>query len=92
MKFTHAIAASLTVTAALLMTACAPVSPNLDAHFGESVSVLRAQQTLNAGPPSTEQPKLDGIASHEAMGRYEASYRTPPAQPSFTIGISGAAR
>ncbi len=91
MNFNRVIAASAIAGVVWLATACAPLSPRLDARFGESVAVIRAQQSLNAdAPPSTELTQLDGSAAHEALGRYTASFRTPPAQPAFTIGVSGA--
>ncbi|OWW19103.1 pilus assembly protein [Noviherbaspirillum denitrificans] len=74
---------------AAVLAACAPLTPELDKHFGESVRILNAQQTLNPQASSnTAQVQLDGRAAHEALGRYQKSFAAPTPQPNvFTIGV-----
>lgn len=80
---------TITMLAALTLAACAPLTPNLDAHFGDSVNIIKAQQTLNPdASTNTASAALDGAAAHEAMGRYVKSYQSPTPQPNvFTIGV-----
>ncbi|WP_420474705.1 hypothetical protein [Noviherbaspirillum sp. ST9] len=68
---------------------CAPLTPELDKHFGESVRVMNAQQTLAPEASSnTAVTAMDGRASHEVMTRYAKSFATPTPQPNvFTIGV-----
>lgn len=79
----------ITLSAALTLAACAPLTPTLDAHFGDSLNIIKAQQTLNPDASSnTAATALDGAAAHETMGRYVKSYQTPTPQPNvFTIGV-----
>lgn len=76
---------TLFVGAALTLAGCASTTPNLDAHFGQSVLAARAQQTLNPAASLNTDPVsgLDGSAAREAMGRYHDSFKTPP--PSFNV-------
>lgn len=72
------------------LTACA-LTPNLDSQFGNSVNVMKAQQTIDPSASSnTSQANVDGRVAREAINRYYKSFQTPPPQPSvFTIGIGG---
>lgn len=80
---------TITMLAALTLAACAPLTPNLDAHFGDSVNIIKAQQTLNPNASSnTALTTIDGGAAHETMGRYVKSYQSPTPQPNvFNIGV-----
>lgn len=80
---------------ALGTAACAPLSPNLDSHFGEAVTVLRAQQTIN--PQASSNPEFgqqDARIAHEAVNAYVRGYRAPtPTQNVFNVGLgSGGSR
>ncbi len=76
-----------------LLTACAPQTPNLDRHFGETVSLIQAQQTLYPDASSNIDPVkgIDGKAAKSGYDEYQKSYKVPEQQASgFTIGVGGA--
>ncbi|UTY58810.1 pilus assembly protein [Massilia sp. erpn] len=72
------------------LAACRSTTPNLDAHFGESVSLLQAQQILDpsasnrlAGPDG-----MDGVAAKSGYDQYQKSFKAPEPRPStFVIGV-----
>ncbi len=74
----------------LAISACAPITPSFDQHFGQSVPALRAQQVANpqAGLENQERTVtgMDGRAAREAVDRYYKSFREPP-PPSNTFNI-----
>ncbi|RZI43997.1 pilus assembly protein [Herbaspirillum sp. HC18] len=78
--------------ALLALAGCAPLMPELDKRFGESVRVINAQQTLSPEASSnTGLVSLDGQAAHHAIVRYSKSYEAPTPQPNvFSIGVSSA--
>lgn len=85
----------LTMTAALLAalaaSACAPTTPRLDARFGESVAIMRAQQTRDpdASSRNADRP-VDGIearAARETMDRYYKTF-TEPEKPGNSLTIN----
>jgi hypothetical protein len=66
------------------------MTPRMDSHFGDSVRIANAQQTINpdAAKNSNAPNGLDGKSGLEIMDRYQKSFRTPPPQSSvFTIGV-----
>lgn len=71
------------------LAGCAPITPELDKRFGDSIRVIRAQQTLAPeASANTAITQLDGRAAHEVMTRYVKSYAAPAPQPNvFTIGM-----
>lgn len=74
----------------LLLTACVATTPEWDKHFGESVRTAIAQQTIHpdAGKNTDPVAGIDGKAANDAMGRYQATFKEPPATAnSFTIGV-----
>lgn len=74
------------------MSGCTSVTPNLDAQFGQSVSLIKAQQTLNPAASRNTNPVngLDGAAAKSGYDAYQKSYQTPePPSNAFTIGIGG---
>lgn len=76
----------------LAITGCVSRTPNLDRHFGEAVSLVKAQQTLNPDASRNRDPVqgMDGKAAKSAYDEYQKSYRVPEPQPNvFSIGISG---
>jgi hypothetical protein len=76
----------------LAIAGCVSRTPNLDRHFGEAVSLVKAQQTLNPeASRNTDAVKgMDGKAAKSAYDEYQKSYRVPEPQPNvFSIGISG---
>lgn len=68
-------------------------TPDVDARFGESVMLTKAQQTANPDASRNTNPAagMDGKAAKGAMDNYRDSFRKPPAEApnSLTIG-SGA--
>jgi hypothetical protein len=90
MKIALTILKAIATGASLLSIAgCAPLTPNLDSRFGDSVRVIRAQQTMAPDASSNSGiATLDGRAAHEVIGRYNKSYSAPTPQPNvFTIGV-----
>jgi len=74
----------------LVLTACAPTTPDWDAQFGSAVRLAIAQQTIDpdAATRAPDLEGLDGAAAREAIIRYRSSFKEPPpAANSFTIGI-----
>lgn len=82
---------ALMLTLAGLLGACAN-TPRLDRHFGDSLRLTRAQQTLNPDARLNSAPVngLDGPAARSAYDSYQRSFATPE-QPNngFTIGSGG---
>jgi len=75
---------------ALSLAACMTTTPNYDAHFGESVRIVRAMQTLNPDASANLDPVtgVGGRAAVAAMDRYGASYVKPPTDSNaYTVGI-----
>jgi len=74
---------------ALSLAACMTTTPNYDAHFGESVRIVRAMQTLN--PDTANNNPVTGVggqAAVAAMDRYGSSFMKPPTDSgAYTIGI-----
>lgn len=82
----------LAASAACLLSACAPTTPQWDANFGNSVRTAFAQQIIN--PDASQNPDpvtgMDGRAARETIDRYQKSFSEPAPQPNiFTIGVGG---
>jgi hypothetical protein len=72
-----------------LLTACAATTtPQADARFGESVTLLRAQQVIHPEASADTDPVagIDGKAAKGAMDNYRDSFRKPPPEATPTIG------
>ncbi len=84
-------AALIAVASCVLLTACAPTTPQFDSRFGESTRTLVAQQTLNPDAGSAEvSESMDASGGREAVERYRTGFKEPQAASNiFTIGISG---
>ena len=70
--------------------ACIATSPRLDARFGDSVNIAKAQQTLNPDASKNRNvvAGMDGKAAQETMVRYRESFKNPPLPANvFTIGV-----
>lgn len=80
-----------------LLGACATsTTPRVDEKFGESMTILKAQQTLDTNASrNNNDPVLgiDGRAAKGALDNYRESFRKPPAEfanlPIFG-GVGGA--
>lgn len=85
----------LPVFLAVALTACVPTTPRLDAQFGTSVSMARAQQTAN--PDASHNTSLvkgfDGQAADATVDNYRESFVNPRPAASggiVSVGTSGA--
>jgi hypothetical protein len=77
---------------ALLATGCVQRAPFLESQMGLSVSLIKAQQTLNPEASRNTDPVagMDGKAAKSGYDHYQRSFKTPEPQPNaFTIGIGG---
>ena len=78
----------------LCCAACAPVAPQLDSRFGNSVRGLMAQQALPPTPAdSAADIGIDGAAARGALSRYRQSFQSPtpaPLPPVFFQSVGGA--
>jgi len=77
------------ITVALALGGCAN-TPNLDAKFGDSVRLARAQQTLNQQAGRVPRPVngMDGPSASAAYQNYQQSFTTKDSQSdAFTIGV-----
>lgn len=83
---------SLTLIVLALLAGCAASpSPNYDLRFGEAVRQARQRMTLDPNAGSNPDPVagMDGISAHEALGRYQESFKSPPPVVNV-INIGGA--
>lgn len=80
----------MTVLAAGL-AGCISPTPNLDKRFGDSVTMLKAQQTMNPAASRNTDPVagLDGKAAKGALDNYHDRFRTPPSEAPnvFSFGV-----
>lgn len=76
---------------AMLLTACASVTPVVDANFGNAVRQARTAQTLYPNASANRDPVLgiDGKAGAAAQNRYQDSFKAPP-KTFEVINIGGA--
>lgn len=77
---------------ALLAGGCVQRAPFLEGQMGQSLSLIKAQQTLNPEASRNTDPVvgMDSKAAKSGYDRYQKSFRTPEPQPNaFTIGIGG---
>lgn len=76
----------------LIATGCTSNTPNLDRHFGASLNLVKAQQTLFPEAVRNTDPVngMDGKAAKSAYDAYQKSYGVrEPQNNAFTIGIGG---
>lgn len=82
----------LAVLPVTLLVACAPLTPNLDSHFGDAINIVKAQQIID--PDAANNPDtvsgVDGKSGQSAMDSYNKSFKAPPPTTiSNTINIGG---
>lgn len=72
---------------ALILTACVPITPRLDAQFGAAVNMARSQQTDNPDASRNTDPVkgIDGQAGDAAVDNYRESYVNP--RPALSGGV-----
>ena len=77
----------LAVALAMILPACVPTTPRLDAQFGTAVEMARAQQIANpdASFNSTVVKGIDGQAGAAAVSNYRESFINP--RPAPTGGV-----
>ena len=79
--------------AVFTLVACTPVTPRLDARFGDAVGVARAQQTANpqASLNTTPPQGINGQAGDAIFDNYRNSFRDPqpPLRGVIDVGTSG---
>jgi len=67
-----------------LLGGCAfpSTTPEVDARFGESLNIMKAQQTINPDASRNTDPVagVDGKAAKGAYDNYRDSFRKPPAE------------
>ena len=71
---------------------CAEKSPMLDSRFGESFSLIKAQQIRNPAAARNADPVagIDARAGKSAYDEYQKSYNAPAApQNVLSIGVGG---
>lgn len=69
---------------------CTTTTPALDRHFGETVNLMKAQQTLHPAAALNTNPVvgIDGKAAKSGYDAYQKSFATPePQTNAFTIGV-----
>ena len=77
---------------ALLGAGCVQRAPFLEGQMGQSLSLIKAQQTLNPEASRNTNPVvgMDGKAAKSGYDQYQKSFKAPEPQPNaFTIGIGG---
>jgi hypothetical protein len=82
---------ALGLVTAICVAGCVNPTPVFDAHAGQSLTTLRAQQTLNPDAPMANAKRIpegmDGRAARETLERYQRSFQQPEKQTDgFTIG------
>lgn len=75
---------------ALVAGCAAPVTPKLDAGFGEAVRAARDKQTLDPAAASRQDAAtgIDAKAAVHAQDRYHDSFKSPP-RTFEVLGIGG---
>ena len=64
-------------------------TPAYDARFGQAVLQAKQLMILNPTPAPVDVQGIDGRSAHEAIGRYQDSFKTPPPVVNV-INIGGA--
>lgn len=72
---------------ATLATGCAPITPRLDARFGDAIGIAKAQQTVNPEASLNTEPVkgIDGQAGDAIFDNYRDGFRSP--QQPLTRGV-----
>jgi hypothetical protein len=72
--------AVIATLAAVALSGCVSIHPDVDRHYGEAVTAANNAQRLNAQGvrPPAGAPGIDGRAAKETMDRYVDSFKAPP--------------
>ena len=77
----------------LTLGGCGSISttPDVDARFGETLSIIKAQQTINPDASRNTDPVagIDGKAAKGAYDNYRDSFRQPPAEGLNVTPVTG---
>ena len=90
MKTAHCLPCAVLIS--LLAGCAATTTPVLDSHFGESVTLLKAQQIMYPDAYRNMDPVsgMDGKSGASAYQRYQKSFSAPEPQTNvFAIGVGG---
>jgi hypothetical protein len=82
--YNTAMTATGFIILSMLGGCAATTTPQTDARFGEAVTLLQAQQTLDPQASANTNPVtgMDGKAAKGALDNYRDSFRKPPAEAS----------
>ena len=77
---------------ALLGGCASSITPSYDTRFGDAVRQARQRMTLNPNAGANPDPVagMDGRSAHEAVVRYQDSFKSPPPVVNV-INIGGSA-
>lgn len=90
-RFPRSAALCLCIAGLSQLSGCAGPMPRMDHLFGQTVTQLTADQTLNPNAGLNRDPVkgMDGQAANAAYEQYQKSYTTPvPQNNTFTIGVA----
>lgn len=76
-----------------MLSGCAPITPRLDARFGDAVGIAKAQQTINPEASLNTDPVkgIDGQAGDAIFDNFRNSFRNPqpPMRGVLNLGTGG---
>lgn len=80
-------AVTLALTAVVMLAACVPATPRLDAQFGTAVNTARTQQIANPAASQNIDPVkgIDAQAGDAAIDNYRESFVNP--RPALSGGV-----
>ena len=69
---------------------CVSTTPHLDTHFGESVNLVKAQQTLHPDASRNTDPVngMDGKSAKSAYDEYQKSFTTSAPPPVSIMNVN----
>ena len=86
-------AGMMAIAGILTLGGCGSVSttPEVDARFGESLSIIKARPTINPDAARNTDPVagIDGKAAKGAYDNYRDSFRQPPAEGMNVTPVTG---
>lgn len=86
------IRGALLFATAFLAAGCVQRAPYLESQMGNSLNLIKAQQTINPEASRNTDPVagMDGKAAKSGYDHYQKSFRSPEPQSNvFTIGVGG---
>ena len=94
LKFDRRVAFFTALLSVVLICGCVNPTPVFDQYSGQSITALRAQQTVNPNAPVDNEKRvpegMDGRAARETLERYQRSFQQPERQTEgFRVGSGG---